>query len=188
MLLALCGPTCIGKTYAKKAILRHRPEVKELRWYTTKPLDADEQVGRHLTEEQFQRNLDFGQLVLVEERDDGYSYGFSKRDIIRNDVLFVTELRPGMIFELREVNPEIKAISLITEPNPSGLRILGERLKRRQLSSQEIDQELKDAVEEMRLAREQYDSFDVSVLVNERSQDTFLTTILSLTNALAPAL
>lgn len=186
MLLALCGPTCIGKTYAKEAILRHRPEIKELRWYTTKPLDPDERVGRHLTEEQFQRNMMSGELVLIEDRDDGYSYAFSKRDITRNDLLFVTELSPGMIFELREINPRIKAISLVTEPNSSGLRILGERLKRRRLSDHEIDQELAYAAEEIQLARERYDSFDVSVIVSENNEDVFLTTILSLANTLTP--
>ncbi len=182
MILALCGPSQIGKTYAKEAILRHL-EVRELRWYTTKPLEPDEPVGRHMDEDQFARNFKSGKLVLVEEKD-GYSYGFSKHDIVRNDVLFVTEMCPSMITEFKKINPDIIAISFVTDSRPSGLDILKSRLKKKSSSKTEFENRLFEAQKELEYAREHYDYFDVSVLVTEKNQKDINRTVLSLAAAL----
>lgn len=181
MVLALCGPTQVGKTYAKEAILRHRKDVKELRWYTTKPLSPDETVGRHLSDEQFERNCLSGLLISF-EKDDGYKYGFATHDIVRNDVLFVTEICPSLISDLKEINPDVVAISLVTD----GLDILKDRLKLCCKSKAELEKRLSVAKEELEFARENYDYFDVAVLVTKKNQKSFRSTVLLLANTLAP--
>ena len=182
MVLALCGPSCIGKTYAKEAILRQRPEVKELRWYTTKPLDPSEPVGRYMPEDQFNRNCKAGKLVLVEEKD-GHCYGYSTYDIVRNDVLFVAEISPHSIVDLREVNNNIKAISLVTDSRPNGLDILKDRMKKK-FSEKEFEEKLSEAEKELEFARDNYNYFDAAVLVTKKNEPNLRKTVLSLANAL----
>lgn len=185
MVLAICGTTCVGKSFAKEAILRNRPDVRELRWYTTKPLSSKEHVGRHLSEEQFLRNREFGRLVLIESID-GDLFGFFRDDIIRDDVLFITEMYPEKFFELKKFEPKVIGISLITETTSEGFDILEKRMRRRFLPSCEIEKNLKLAKAEIMLAQDNYHYFDATVLVSRKNQENFVETIVSLANVLAP--
>jgi len=66
MIIALNGPSGIGKGFIKECLLRTYPHIQELAWFTTRPLRPNERSGGNrirVTVSEFNRMADVGELV-----------------------------------------------------------------------------------------------------------------------------
>ena len=85
MIIALSGPSGIGKGYFKDAIISKHPEVREIVWYTTRALRPNEKNRQSISEEEFCSMIASGELVLIQEVFDHY-YGVKKQIFLRKKV------------------------------------------------------------------------------------------------------
>ncbi len=114
MILALSGPSGIGKGFVAEHLLKAYPFVKELRWFTTRPPRQGENGKNRIciSETEFSNLSKAGKLVLIQKLY-GYQYALNREDLLSRDV-FLTEIHPGNIEKALEINPEIVAIGLVT--------------------------------------------------------------------------
>ena len=116
MIIALSGPSGIGKGYVKERLLQLYPHILELAWFTTRPLRANEQVGgnrANVSVSEFDRMAGAGELVLVQNLF-GHRYGLRVDDLLPTLDVRLTELHPDNISEALSINPEIIAIGFVT--------------------------------------------------------------------------
>lgn len=179
MILALSGPICVGKTYAKTAIQKIHPEVKEIYAYSTRQVNPTEKPIIHLSHSEFARFEKSGNLVLTYVVN-GEKYGFNKNDLLDKDGDFIVILPANLIAEAKRLNPKIVAFNFIVDN--SELDLLGQRIRRRyvDLSNGEIKGKLLNAKKEMEAARAEYLTFDVNVLVSKEHEHHFDKIVVSL--------
>lgn len=116
MIIALSGPSGIGKGYVKERLLRLYPCIQELAWFTTRPLRPNEQSGGnriHIAVSEFNRMTNVGELVLVQNLF-GHRYGLRTEDLLPTTDIKLTELHPNNMSEALNINPAIIAIGFVT--------------------------------------------------------------------------
>lgn len=116
MIIALSGPSGIGKGYVKERLLQLYPHILELAWFTTRPLRTNEQVGgnrAYISVSEFDRMTDAGELALVQKLF-GHRYGLRVDDLLPTTDVRLTELHPDNMSEALRINPEIIAIGFVT--------------------------------------------------------------------------
>lgn len=116
MIIALSGPSGIGKGYVKERLLQLYPNIMELAWCTTRSLRTNEQVGGNRTRvsvSEFGRMADVGELMLIQNLF-GHRYGLRTEDLLPTTGIKLTELHPDNMSEALKINPAIIAIGFVT--------------------------------------------------------------------------
>ncbi len=141
MIIALTGPSGIGKGCIKRQLLQTYPFIEELAWFTTRPLRPNESDGNRINvpETQFEQLVELGHLILVQNLY-GHRYGLRKHDLIPHPNVRLTELHIDNLKEALRINPLIIVIGLIT----GDISFLRERLSvnRNTASPAEIEQRI----------------------------------------------
>ncbi len=125
MLIALSGPSGIGKGFIKEKLLTEYPNIEEIQWITTRKLRATEIRGNRVSvsRNEFRRLVRSQELVLVQTLY-GNEYGMRKSELLSSTRLLLTELHPNNLQSAIFINPSIITIGFST--NDVGL--LDERL------------------------------------------------------------
>lgn len=179
MILALSGPICIGKTYAKESIQKVHPEVKEIYVYTTRKVSPTERHVKHLSVSEFDAHKHAGNLVLTYESY-GEQYGFNKEDFTEKNGDYVVILPANLVSAAKKLNSKIVSINFVIDN--SELDLLGQRIKQRyaNMSNGEIKGRLLRIKKEIEAARAEYLTYDVSVLVSKEYERHFGEIVVSL--------
>lgn len=169
MIIALSGPSGIGKGYFKEAILSKHPDVQELIWYTTRGLRPNEFNRKSISDSEFEALLDEGNMVLVQEIF-GHRYGVSRDDLSRESGGWLTEVHPYVVSEAKHINPQIITIGMMTED----LNLLRERLvvKRKTEDSAEIEVRLSVAEKEMAAIKANPELFDEVIVITRENESS----------------
>ena len=169
MIIALSGPSGIGKGYIKEALMETYPEIQEIVWYTTRelrPSEIDKSNRAHVSEEEFDSMAKSGELALIQTHF-GHRYAVKKDDLLDSTGVFLTELQPNNIEGAKAINPNIILIGLITDD----IGLLRERLtnRRKTESEAEIATRIASAEKEIEVIRnsEDYDDYIVISRENE---------------------
>jgi len=125
MIISLSGPSGIGKGFIKEQLLQAFPFIKELAWFTTRPLRPNEKAGNRISVSisEFDKLVETGKLVLIQDLY-GHRYGLKKESLLPSQQFSLTEFHPDNLSLAMEINPEIIAIGLVT----SDLSFLRRRL------------------------------------------------------------
>jgi|SRR3990167_6302840 len=148
MLIALSGPSGIGKGFIKQALLARYPEITELAWLTTRPLREGELAGGnriHVSRTCFATLEAQGKCVLVQELY-GNRYGLLSAQLHGTQPR-LTEMHPGNVQEIIRLHPNIYLIGLVTDD----LSLLHDRLVIRGDVDQKNEERLDAAKAEMSL-------------------------------------
>jgi len=115
MIISLSGPSGIGKGFIKERLLQLYPYIKELAWFTTRPLRSNEQSGNriHVSLSKFEKLIKTNELILVQNLF-GHRYGLRKKDLLPCSDIKLTELHPNNLSEALKVNSAIFAIGFVT--------------------------------------------------------------------------
>jgi len=180
MIIALSGPSGIGKGYVKKQLLRLYPCIQELEWFTTRPLRTNEQVGGNRTNvsvSEFRHMADVGELVLIQNLF-GYRYGLRMEDLLPTDDIKLTELHPDNISKALKINPAIIAIGFVT----FDISLLHKRLTviRKTESLVEIEKRVAMAEGEIRTILQQKSLFTSVVEITEARKHTVIEEVLAI--------
>lgn len=116
MIIALTGPSGIGKGFIKEKLLQVYPFMEELTWFTTRGPRPNEQKSNRIfvSKEEFEVLVVSNDLVLVQNDLFGYSYGIKKKDLLSSSCIKLTEIHVDNIKRALEINPTILVIGLIT--------------------------------------------------------------------------
>ena len=167
MIIALSGPSGVGKGYAKEAILKENPEVREAVWYTTRKLRPGEKNRKSVPNIEFSALEHAGKLVLVQEMF-GHHYAMRKEDLIATKDVILTEIHPYVVQEAKKINPNIILIGMATDD----IELLRERLsiRRKTESPEEIERRLQTAMAEIAAIRESYKLFNTVIRVERTNE------------------
>lgn len=179
MILALSGPICVGKTYAKESIQKAHPEVEEICVYTTRKVGPAERSMKHLSVSEFETHKNAGNLVLTYESY-GDQYGFNKEDFTEKNDDYIVILPANLVSAAKQLNPNIISFNFVV--NDSELDLLGQRIKQRyaNVSNGEIKGKLMIAKKEIATARAEYATYDVSILVSKEYERRFDEIVVSI--------
>ena len=173
MIIALCGPSGIGKGFVKERLLEIYPFMEELSWLTTRPLRPDEQRGNRISvsPSEFERFAKNGDLVFLQNIY-GYRYGLRRKDLIPDSRIKLTELHPNNVAEAIKIIPDIIIVGLVT----FDVSLLHERLSaiRRTESPSEVEKRITTAEEDMQTILRQKQLF-ASVLEVSRDSESSIT-------------
>lgn len=169
MIIALSGPSGIGKGYFKEAILSKYPNVKELIWYTTRGLRPNEFNRKSISDSEFEALLGEGKMALVQDMF-GHRYGVFRDDLSRESGEWLTEVHPYVLEEAKRINPRIITIGMMTDD----LGLLRERLavKRKTESPAEIEVRLGVAEKEMAAIKASPELFDEVIVVTRENESS----------------
>jgi guanylate kinase len=125
MIIALIGPSGIGKGFIRDGLLKQYPHMEEISWVTTRALRPGEMGGNriHVELHDFDHMVRSGELVLVQELY-GNWYGMMRKDAIPNNRLRITEFHPDNIEPALRINPGIILIGFFT----TNVTLLSERM------------------------------------------------------------
>lgn len=167
MIIALSGPSGIGKGYFKESVLLKHPEVKELIWYTTRTLRPNEKNRKSVSDAEFDELLKSEKMVLVQEMF-GHRYGVHLDDLIKESGIWLTEVHPYVVMEAKRINPQIVTIGMLTED----LGLLRERLvvKRKTEKPDEIEIRLSIAKSEMNAIKENSALYDKILVITRENE------------------
>ncbi len=180
MIVALCGPSGIGKGYVKERILQIYPFIQELTWFTTRSLRPNEKRDGNripVSVSEFNRMAEIGELVLVQELF-GHLYGLREEDLFPTRDVKLTELHPKNVSEALKVNPAIIVIGFVTPD----LSLLYKRLAvvRKTESAEEIDKRVAMAEDEIRIMLQQRSLFTSVVEVVEAREHVVFDEVLEI--------
>lgn len=166
MIFALSGPSGIGKGFAKEAILKKNPNVKEAIWYTTRDLRPGEKNRESISEIEFTVMQNSEKLALVQELFE-HRYGILKESLLSSDDL-LTEIHPFIVDEAKNINPNIILVGMVTDDT----ELLFERLsqKRKTETPKEIAKRVAAAEREIEAIRKNYKLFDAIIFVSKESE------------------
>ena len=171
MIIALSGPSGIGKGYAKEAIKELYPNTKELLWYTTRALRPNEVNGisknrAHIDIEDFEKQRN--NFALIQEIFNN-KYAVKKSDLLESEEVILTEIHPYVVGEAKNINPRIVTIGLITDD----FDLLAERLaiRRKTESEDEIRERVKEAVKEVKAVKKNCALYDEIVTINRENEE-----------------
>lgn len=170
MIIALSGPSGIGKGYIKGQLLHEYPHMRELPWLTTRQLRPHEQSGNHrvsVTLDAFNEAEKSGRLALVRDLY-GHRYGLEKEHLRHSDGIKLTELHPDVLHAAQRANPAIIVIGLITRD----VTLLRERLSiiRRTESPTEIETRISNAIAEIDAMRRIESSYTSLIEITRQSE------------------
>lgn len=179
MIIALSGPSGIGKGYIKERLLQLFPHILELTWFTTRTMRTSEQVGGNrvcISVSEFDRMADVGDLVLVQDLF-GHRYGLREKDLFPTTDIKLTELHPNNVSEALKINPAIIAIGFVT----SELSLLHKRLTavRKTESPAEIAKRIAAAEDEIKLILQRGSLYTSVIEVTEATEHLVLNEVLA---------
>lgn len=179
MLVALTGPSGIGKGFIKEKLLQVYPFIEELVWFTTRGPRPNEQNSNRIfvSEEEFKTLMMLDKLVLVQNDLFGHSYGINKEDLLPCSCIKLTEIHVDNIKQALEINPTILVIGLITHD----FSIIRNRLSfiRKTENLIEIEKRIISAKIEVENILSNRDLFTSIIEVNKISENTILEQIIS---------
>lgn len=178
MIIALSGPSGIGKGFVKERLLRAYPCIKELAWFTTRPLRPCEQNGNRIwvSLSEFNSMVESRKLILAQDLY-GHRYGLKKEDLLPNTLVRLTELHPDNIEGALKVNPAILAIGLVT----LDLSLLRERLLalRNTESVTEVEKRIARAKIEIETIQRQRSLFAAVIEITRTSETSVFDQVLA---------
>lgn len=185
MIIALSGPSGIGKGYIKERLLQLYPYIQELAWFTTRTLRPNEQGSGNripVSVSEFSRRADIGELVLIQDLF-GHRYGLREEDLFPTTDIKLTELHPNNVSEALKINPATITIGFVT----SELSLLHKRLAvvRKTESFAEIEKRVATAEDEIKAILRQRSLFTSVVEIAEAREHMVLDEVLAI---LAPHL
>lgn len=179
MIIALSGPSGIGKEYIKERILTTFPFLQELNWFTTRQLRTNEACSNRtsITTSEFNKLMNANKLVLVQNLY-GYLYGLKRVDLLPTPHIRLTELHPNNIAEALKINPAIVVIGLITHD----LSLLRKRLSviRNTESKSEVEKRVMAAETEIRTILRHKQLFASVIEVSEISEASISEQVLTI--------
>lgn len=179
MIIALSGPSGIGKGFIKEQLLQIYSFVEELAWFTTRPLRPNEEHSNRIPVSLYEFNqfAEAGKLVLVQDLY-GHRYGLKKEDLLPNPRVRITELHPDNLREAFKINPTILAIGFVT----FDLSLLRERLSvfRNTGSVAEIEQRIAVAKIETETILQQKSLFASVIEVTKASEASVFNQVLTI--------
>lgn len=179
MIIALSGPSGIGKSYIKERLLATFSFLEELAWFTTRQLRPNEVCGNRIsvTVSKFNELADAGELVLVQDLY-GYRYGLNRTDLLPSSHARLTELHPDNITEALKINPTIVAVGLVTPD----LSLLRKRLSavRNTESASEIEKRVAAAEAEIKTILRHKRLFASVIEVSEISEASIFEQVLAI--------
>jgi len=171
VIIALSGPSGIGKGVVKQSLLAIYPFITELIWYTTRPPRPGlQEINRaHISRSEFEGKKNRGEIILVQELFGNY-YGLKKADLLADgEKLRLTEIHPDNLQTALQVNPSIITIGLIT----ADMSLLKRRLEtiRRTETQSEIQLRLTAARSEIQTILRNRSNYADVIEVCEKTQD-----------------
>ncbi len=170
MIIALSGPSGIGKGFIKEQLLQVYPFIEELIWLTTRPFRPNEQHSNriHVSLPIFNQCVESGELVLT-QKIYGHHYGL-KEDLLPSSRVRLTELHPDNLEKAFKINPTILAIGFVT----FDFALLHKRLSilRNTESVAEIEQRIAVAKIEIETILRQRSLFASVIEVSEASESS----------------
>ncbi len=170
MIIALSGPSGIGKGYIKETLKETYPDIKELVWYTTRTLRPNELNNsnrKHISEEELKDMVDAGEMALVQGMF-GHRYAVKKQDLLQEDGVILTEVHPYVIKEAKMINPKLISVGLVTDD----FELLRERLsnRRKTESPDEIDRRIREAEDEVSAIRRNLQFYDTLIEITSKNE------------------
>lgn len=175
MLFALSGPSGIGKGHIKQQVASVYPNLRELAWFTTRPLRPEETADgnrRPVSRENFDALVASGDCVLQQELY-GNGYGLSRTELLSCKGVWFTEFHPENLARARELRGDIVAIGLVT----NDLDLLAERIARRDGSDEDRVARLSQAAAEMELVRKSR-HYQLIVTVTRETEESVSTEVV----------
>ena len=166
MLIALSGPSGIGKGFIKNRLMVECPGLIELPWLTTRSPRPDESsIGNRI----FVDDVRFDELdcVLIQSLY-GNRYGLERRHLLPQRARRLTEIHPENVVSTLEIAPAAILIGLIT----SDSELLAERMSGRSEESSSIKTRLDAACSEMALIESQRELFHAIVEISRDMETT----------------
>lgn len=185
MLIALTGPSGIGKGFIKEKLLQVYPFIKELVWFTTRGPRPNEQKSNRIfvSQKEFNTLVTSDKLALVQNDLFGHSYGINKEDLLPSSSIKLTEIHVDNIKQALKINPTILVIGLVTHD----FSIIRNRLSfiRKTENLIEIEKRIISAKVEIETILSNKDLFASIIEVNDDLEDIILEQVISvLTNNL----
>ncbi len=180
MLIALSGPSGIGKGYIKNAALKRYSTLTELQWLTTRPLrDGEDRRGNRVSVSptRFDVLVSRDMCALVQELH-GNRYGLLKRHLLDTSQPRLTEIHPGNAREAVQLRPDVFLIGFIT----NDLSLLRERLAGRGEAG--ADERLLVAQTEMTVLDEVRHLYHAVFSVSRETADAVCEEVLQMMGAL----
>ena len=165
MIIALSGPSGIGKGYIKEALKKVCSDIQEIIWYTTRDLRPDELMNsnrKHISETEFEEMQANNELALTQGMF-GHRYTIRKQDLLPRSGIILTEIHPYVIKEARDINPDIITFGLVTDD----YELLRDRLanRRKTESSDEIEKRVLSAKTEIEAIRKNLEFYNEIISV-----------------------
>lgn len=181
-IFGLVGPSGIGKGFVKEVLLKSFPETfSELKVVTTRPVRPSDGVDRlpGLSPEQFLEMAGNGEILFAHQPfgESSHWYGFMASSFSGKKPV-VTEVHVDNVKLFRGKFPsELLLIALIGDPE-----YLAANMKQRGDTSYEIEQRLKNAVEEVTAIAllHQGKLIDYVIPVNFSNRDTLANSVVNL--------
>lgn len=151
MLIALSGPSGIGKGHIKKILLERCTNLTELAWITTRPLRPGEVAGGNrisVSRNIFNQETSAGRCVFVQELF-GNGYALPKTQL-SEVATGLTEIHPNNVRDALKMELQMCLIGLLTDDQ----ELLRERLSKRGEAATVCEARIEYAVNEMNLIRE----------------------------------
>jgi guanylate kinase len=168
-IIALVGPSGVGKNFVKQAIKNQYPELSELAVYTTRRRRPSDGLDRKtdITTEDFMKMKNEGKVIGAHQPfgKEGDWYGFSRDQIdgmLKSDQMVLTEIHPDNIQLFKKIfGDQIFAIALIAEK-----QYLGHNLEERNSEKpEEKDYRLDKADKEIRSIREMHENGSIDKMI-----------------------
>lgn len=170
MLIAVSGPSAIGKGYIKDRLIERYSTLRELPWLTTRPLRSGETPGQnriHVTQARFDELVALGECVLVQQLY-GHSYGLQRQYLQPSAEMRLTEIHPENVGAAIQLYPAIVIVGLITDD----YGLLEERLEARLEGPEVAKLRLAAAKEEIEAIKRQSNLFRLVVTVSRETTIT----------------
>lgn len=178
MIIAISGPSGIGKGFIKEKLLQVYPFIEEVAWLTTRSLRPNEQSSNriHVSLSEFNKLVKSGKLVLMQNLY-GHHYGLREDDLLPSSRIRLTELHPDNLKKALKINPKILTIGFIT----LDLSLLHERLSilRNTETTAEINQRITMAKIETEAIMRQKSLFTSVIEVTRASEALILDQVLA---------
>lgn len=169
MLIAMSGPSGIGKGFVKERLLAKYPFIQEPVWLTTRPLRPNERNRKSVTAAEFSELANDGRLALIREIY-GHRYALAQESLLPCSQIVLTEIHPDNVREALALNSDIFIIGLVT----TDLSLLYERLTiiRKTESSEEILRRMQAAQREMAVIEENRALFQLVLEITRAAENS----------------
>lgn len=180
MLVSITGPSGVGKGYVKEQLVKNIPSLRELVWFTTRPLRPTERDGSsnrsHISRDEFEKLMADGKMLFCQELF-GNLYGIYSDDLCHSESdLRITEFHIDNVVIARESSIEFIGIAIV----PHEVNLLSKRLLVRSTESkEEIQERLRLALIEIETIRANSNLFDLLITVSESNQGQIAQEVIS---------